>query len=83
MNRVSKYRVIDNAGNISNEIEIHYMINTSCSESNPYGCPVLYACKSAGPQSFIRGTTWIHANPTLSLNGQVAAVIYTVVRFTN
>ena len=77
MNRVSKYRVIDNAGNISNEIEIHYMINTSCSESNPYGCPVLYACKSAGPQSFIRGTTWIHANPTLSLNGQVAAVIYT------
>ena len=76
-NFISRYRAVDNAGNYSEEVSIHYMIKSSCSESNPYGCPVLYACKSAGPQAFVTGTTWLHANPTLSLNGQVAAGIYT------
>ena len=74
MNRVSKYRAIDNAGNVSDEVSVHYMINTKCSESNPYGCPVYYACISAGPDSFVSGWTDLHQNPTFTVNSENLAI---------
>ena len=70
MNRHSRYRAVDNAGNVSDEISMHFMINLSCSEANPYGCPVYYACISAGPDSFISGWTDLHQNPTFTVNSE-------------
>src|SRR5699024_3619830 len=48
-NRISKYRVIDNAGNISDEVTIHYMIDWTAPN-----CPSI--------SSSIPANTWTNQN---------------------